>query len=67
MWALLRLRYWRSHNRKTVYRALRLKSWLVHQWFATPHPRVQARRNRTTQSQYLWAMDVTLIACSQDS
>ncbi len=66
LWALLRFRDGQIHNRKAVYRALRLKRWLVHQRTATPRPRVQARRSRTTQSNHRWAMDVTPIPCGQD-
>ena len=66
LWALLRFRHGRSHNRKAVYRALRLKRWLVHQRIATPRPRVQCRRSRATQSNHRWAMDVTHILCGQD-
>ena len=66
LWALLRFRHRQIHNRKAVYRALRLKRWLVHQRTATPRPRVQSRRSRTTQSNHRWAMDVTHIPCGQD-
>lgn len=66
LWALLRFRDGQIHNRKAVYRALRLKGWLVHQRTATPRPRVQSRRSRTTQSNHRWAMDVTHIPCGQD-
>jgi len=66
LWALLRFRDGQIHNRKAVYRALRLKRWLVHQRAGTPRPRVQARRSRTTQSHHRWAMDVTHIPCGRD-
>ena len=66
LWALLRFRYGQIHNRKAVYRALRLKRWLVHQRTATPRPRVQSRRSRTMQSNHRWAMDVTHVPCGQD-
>lgn len=66
LWALLRFWDGQIHNRKAVYRALRLKRWLMHQRIATPHPRVQARRSRTTQSNHRWAMDVTHISWGQD-
>ena len=66
LWALLRFREGQFHNRKAVYRALRLKRWLVHQRTATPRPRVQSRRSRTTQRNHRWAMDVTHIPCGQD-
>ncbi len=66
LWALLRFRHGPRHNRKAVYRALRLKRWLVHQRSATPRPRVPARRSRTTKSNHRWAMDVTPIPCGQD-
>jgi putative transposase len=66
LWALLRFRHGQYHNRKAVYRALRLKGWLVHQRIRTPRPRVQARRSRATQSNIRWAMDVTHIPCGQD-
>jgi len=66
LWALLRFREGQFHNRKAVYRALRLKRWLVHQRTATPRPRVQSRRSRTTQSNHRWALDVTHIPCGQD-
>ncbi len=66
LWALLRFRHGHLHNRKAVYRALRLKRWLVHQRSATPRPRVQARRSQTTKSNHRWAMDVTHIPCGQD-
>lgn len=49
-----------------MYRALRLKRWLVHQRTATSRPHVQARRSRTIQSNHRWAMDVTPIPCGQD-
>ncbi len=66
LWALLRFREGQIHNRKAVYRVLRLKRWLVHQRSTTPRPRVQTRRSRTTQSNHRWAMDVTHIPCGQD-
>ena len=50
LWALLRFRHGHIHNRKAVYRALRLKRLLVHQRTATSRPRVQCRRSRTKQS-----------------
>lgn len=66
LWALLRFRHGHIHNRKAVYRALRLKRWLVHQRSCVPRPRVTCRRSRTTQSNRRWAMDVTHIPCGQD-
>lgn len=66
LWALLRFRHGQIHNRKTVYRALRLKRWLVHQHSCEPRPRVTCRRSRTTQSNCRWAMDLTHIPCGQD-
>lgn len=66
LWALLRFRHGHRHNRKAVYRVLRLKRWLVHQRTATPRPRVQCRRSRAPQSNHRWAMDVTHIPCGQD-
>ncbi len=66
LWALLRFQHGHTHNRKAVYRALRLKRWLVHQRTPTSRPRVQCRRSRTTQSNLRWAMDVTHIPCGQD-
>lgn len=66
LWALLRFRHGQIHNRKAVYRALRLKRWLVHQRITTSRPRVQCRWSRTTESNCRWAMDVTHIPCGQD-
>ena len=66
LWALLRYRDGLTVNRKTVYRALRIKQWLVHQCPRTPRPRAQRRRSRAPQSNQRWAMDVTHIPCGQD-
>lgn len=53
-------------NRKAVYRALKLKGWLVHQRVVTPRPRVQGMVSRAKASNERWAMDVTHIPCGQD-
>lgn len=66
LWALLRFRHGHIHNRKAVYRALRLKRWLVHQRSCALRPRVTCRRSRATQSNRRWAVDVTHIPCGQD-
>ncbi|WP_447964795.1 IS3 family transposase [Nitrospira sp. Ecomares 2.1] len=41
LWALLRSREGLAINRKAVYRALRIKQWLVHQRTRTPRPWAQ--------------------------
>ena len=66
LWALLRYRDGLTVNRKAVYRALRIKPWLVHQRARKPRPRAQRLRSRTLQSNQRWAMDVTHIPCGQD-
>ena len=66
LWALLRYREGVVVNRKAVYRALRIKQWLVHQRTRTPRPRAQRLRSRAPQSNDRWAMDVTHIPCGQD-
>ncbi len=66
LWALLRYRKGIMFNRKAVYRALRIKHWLVHQRVHTPRPRAQRLRRRTPQSNQQWAMDVTHIPCGED-
>ncbi|MGP0593942.1 IS3 family transposase [Nitrospira sp. T9] len=66
LWAWLRYREGLAINRKAVYRALRIKQWLVHQRTRTPRPRAQRLRSRTPQSDQRWAMDVTHIPCGQD-
>ena len=66
LWALLRYREGLRVNRKAVYRALRLKGWLVHQRTRTPRPRAQRLRSRAAQSNQRWAMDVTHIPCGRD-
>ena len=53
-------------NRKTVYRILKLKGWLVHQRRVTPRPRVRGMVSRSKTSNERWAMDVTHIPCGQD-
>ncbi len=64
LWALLRYRVGVKVNRKTVYRVLRLKRWLVHHRAWTP--RAQRLRSRTGHSNARWAMDVTHIPCGRD-
>ena len=54
LWALLKYREGLVVNRKAVYRALRMKHWLVHQ------------RTRTPRSDQRWAMDITHIPCGAD-
>ncbi len=66
LWALLRYRVGVQVNRKTVYRVLRLKRWLVHHRAWTPRPRAQRLRSRTGRSNARWAMDVTHIPCGRD-
>ena len=66
LWALLRFGQGQAINRKTMYRALRIKHWLVHQRVRTPRPRAQRLRSRTLVSNHRWAMDVTHIPCGQD-
>ena len=36
LWALLRYRLGIRANRKRIYRILKAKRWLVHQWTVTP-------------------------------
>lgn len=64
--ALLRYREGVAVNRKTVYRTLRIKQWLVHQRTCTSRPRASRLRSRAPQSNHRWAMDVTHIPCEQD-
>ncbi|GJL57136.1 MAG: insertion element hypothetical protein [Nitrospirales bacterium] len=66
LWALLRYREGVRVNRKAVYRALRIKQWLVHERVRTPRPRAQRLRSRTPRSDQRWAMDVTHIPCGKD-
>ncbi|MDR4461004.1 MAG: IS3 family transposase [Nitrospirales bacterium] len=66
LWALLRYREGVVVNRKAVYRALRIKQWLVHQRVRTPRPRAQRLRSRSLASNQRWAMDVTHIPCGED-
>ena len=66
LWALLRYREGVMVNRKAVYRALRIKQWLVHQRVRTPRPRAQRLRSRSLASNQRWAMDVTHIPCGED-
>jgi len=66
LWALLRYREGLLVNRKAVYRALRLKRWMVHHRPRTPRPRAQRLRSRAVQSNQRWAMDVTHIPCGHD-
>lgn len=66
LWALLRHREGMMVNRKAVYRALRIKQWLVHQRVRTPRPRAQRLRSRALASNQRWAMDVTHIPCGDD-
>ncbi len=66
LWALLRYREGVRVNRKAVYRALRIKQWLVHQRVRTPRPRAQHLRSRSLVSNQRWAVDVTHIPCGND-
>ena len=66
LWALLRYGEGVVVNRKAVYRALRIKYWLVHQPVRTPRPRAQRLRSRSLASNQRWAMDVTHILCGKD-
>lgn len=66
LWALLRFGEGLAVNRKTVYRILKLKGWLVHQRRVTPRPRARASRSRARRSNERWAMDVTHVPCGQD-
>ncbi|MEW6114213.1 MAG: IS3 family transposase [Thermodesulfobacteriota bacterium] len=66
IWALLRKRHERNLNRKTVYRILRLKGWLVHQRSWTPRPRVKGSISRASRSNERWAMDLTHIPVGKD-
>jgi putative transposase len=66
LWALLRFHEGLRINRKTVYRMLVLRGWLVHQRRLTPRPRVQGRPSRATRSNERWAMDLTHIDCGAD-
>ena len=53
-------------NQKAVYRALRIKQWLVSQRTRTPRPRAQRLSSRAPQRNHRWAKDVTHIPCGQD-
>jgi putative transposase len=64
--ALLRFGEGLRVNRKSVYRVLKLKNWLVHQRVATPRPRVHDRRSRAQRSDERWAMDVTHVPSGAD-
>ena len=55
LWALLRYREGLVVNRKAVYRALRLKRWMVHQCTRTPRPRGRRLRSCAVQSNQRWA------------
>ena len=66
LWALLRFRDGVAVNRKTVYRVLQQKRWLVHQRPCTPRPRARGWVSRAQHSNERWAMDVTHVPCGQD-
>lgn len=66
LWALLRFRDGLEINKKTVYRILRIKGWLVHQRRRTPRPRVRGWKSRAERSDERWAMDVTHVPCGRD-
>jgi putative transposase len=66
LWALLRFRDGVRVNRKSVYRIVKLRKWMVHQRRNTPRPRVQAKISRAERSNQRWAMDMTHIPCGQD-
>ncbi len=66
VWAILKFREGFSVNRKTVFRILRLKGWMVHQRSNTPRPRVRGIRSRASRSNERWAMDLTHIPCGKD-
>lgn len=66
LWAMLRFGAGLRVNRKTVYRVIRLKGWLVNQRQVTPRPRAKRLRSRAERSDERWAMDVTHIDCGRD-
>ena len=66
LWALLRFRQGHPVSRKTVYRVLKRKHWLVHQRPCPARPRARRRRSRAERSNERWAMDVTHVACGPD-
>ncbi len=66
LWALLRFREGALINRKTVYRIVKLRGWMIHQRPRTPRPRVQASRSQTERSDQRWATDMTHIPCGKD-
>jgi putative transposase len=66
LWALLRFREGVRVNRKTIYRVLKQKRWLVHQRPCTPRPRARGWISRAQHSNERWAMDVTHVPCGQD-
>ena len=66
IWALLRFRDGLKVNRKKVQRIMQIKRWQCTQRQATPRPRVQKSRSRTTRSNERWAMDMTHIDCGRD-
>lgn len=66
LWALLRHHEGVRVTRRTVYRVLRRKGWMVNQRSVTPRPRVRARRSRAPASNVRWAMDVTHIPAGED-
>ena len=56
LWALLRHRDGVQVNKKTVYRVLRIKGWLVHQRCSSPRPRVQVKRSVASESNERWVI-----------
>ena len=66
LWALLRFHEGVHVNRKTIYRVLKQKRWLVHQRPCAPRPRARGWRSRAQRSNERWAMDVTHVPCGQD-
>jgi putative transposase len=66
LWTILRNTLGLKVNRKTVYRILKVKGWLVHQRTWTPRPRVKGMVSRASRSDERWAMDLTHIPVGQD-
>ena len=67
IWALLRFGAGVLVTKKTIYRLMKRRGWLVHQRpTGTPRPRVQAKRSQVTTSNTRWAIDVTHIDCGRD-
>lgn len=66
IWAILRFREGIFINRKTVYRLMKLKGWMVCQRLKTPRPRVKSSRSVAGESNQRWAMDITHIPVGRD-